>query len=423
MMQVLIRHAKVIDPQSGFHNKIVDILIEDGTIKTIAPSIDAKKATVVEGKNLHVSAGWIDMFADYREPGYEHKETIQSGLLAAAKGGFTQVMLVPNTNPVVSTKSAVQYILQRAKNNAVTLHPLGTATQNAEGKDLAEMLDMQAHGAVAFTDGWKPIQNSGLMLKALEYVKAFNGTIIQIPVDEALAKGGLMNESTVSTQLGMPGIPALAETLQVHRDIELLRYTGSRLHITGVSTAAALDMIRAAKKEGLAVTCSVTPYHLALTDEAIRTYDSIYKVSPPLRSEADRQAMIAGLKDGTIDCIASHHRPQEWDAKVKEFEYAADGMNVQEMAFSIVWDAVRDSVPLERVIDALTVAPRKIFNLPVNGIAENGAAELTIFTTDDKHTVSADKIVSQSRNNAFIGKELTGGAVGIINNNHVHLNQ
>jgi dihydroorotase len=416
-MQLLIKQAKIVDSRSEHHNKTVDLLIENGFITAIDTNIEAKDAQLITADNLHVSAGWVDIFADYREPGYEHKETIATGLAAAAKGGYTDVLILPNTNPVVSTKSIVQYLLQRSAGKPVNLHPCGSATHNAEGKTLAEMMDMRANGAIAFTDGWKPIQNAGLMQKALEYIKAFNGIILQMPVDEALAEGGLMHEGPISTCLGMAGIPALAETLMVHRDIELLRYTSSRLHITGISAAQSVEKIRAAKQEGLQISCSVTPYHLALIDEALSTYKSVYKVSPPLRSEADRQALITGLKDGTIDCIASHHRPHDWDAKTKEFEYAADGMNVQEMAFNIVWDAIGEQISLDTVIHALSIAPRSIFGLPVNVIGKTGKAALTLFSPGGNTTHANDNITSLSRNNPFIGKEMKGKVLGIINNN------
>ena len=422
-MQLHIRKARVIDPQSTFHDKVVDLLVENGIIKNIATAITSKAKTVIEAKGLCVSPGWVDVFADYREPGFEHKETIHSGLAAAASGGFTDVMLAPNTQPALSTKSIIQFILQKANGNIVGLHPIGAATQNTEGKDLAEMLDMHANGAVAFSDGWKPVQQASLMLKALEYVKAFHGTIIQMPVDASLASGGLMNEGVVSTGLGMAGIPALAETIMVHRDIELLRYTGSKLHITGVSTAESLEMIRKAKTEGLAITCSVTPYHLALTDESLTGYDSAYKVSPPLRTEADRMALIAGLKDGTIDCIASHHRPHEWDAKAKEFEYAADGMAVQESTFNILWDTLKEYMDIDRLVEAMTIMPRVIFGLEPQEITKGHKASMTIFTTSGSNTLSIENARSISRNNPFIGKKLNGKVLGIINNNQLHLNK
>ncbi len=422
-MQILIRKAKVIDPQSGFHDKVVDLLIEDGIIKNVAVGIKAKADKVIEAKGLCVSPGWVDAFADYREPGFEQKETIQSGLACAAAGGFTDVLLAPNTNPVLSTKSAIQYVAGKARGNAVRLHPIGAASQNAEGKDLAEMLDMRANGAIAFSDGWKPLQNANLMMKALEYVKVFQGTIIQIPMDASLSAGGLMHEGIVSTGLGMAGIPALAETVMVYRDLELLRYTNSKLHFTGISTAGAVAMIRKAKAEGLGVTCSVTPYHLALTDLFLADYDSVYKVSPPLRGEVDRQALIAGLKDGTIDCIASFHRPQEWDAKAKEFEYASDGMAIQEVAFNVLWHALKGEISIDRLIEAMTIIPRDIFGMEMREIKKGAMASLTLFTDAGNSTVAEADVVSASRNNPFIGEKLNGKVLGIINEHQLHLNK
>ncbi|MBS1688444.1 MAG: dihydroorotase [Bacteroidetes bacterium] len=410
-MLVLIRKARIEDTHSDFNGQVIDILVEDGKIKTISKDITAKVDTVIEGDNIYVSPGWVDIFADYREPGLEHKETLESGMKAAAAGGFTDVFTVPNTQPAISTKSSVQYILQKAKGHAVSLHPIGAATQNVEGKVLAEMMDMQRHGAIAFSDGWKPIQNAGLMLKALEYVKSFNGILIQLPVDTALAADGLMHEGPVSTRLGMAGIPALAETIMVHRDIELLRYTGSRLHITGVSTAVALDMIRKAKKEGLDITCSVTPYHLTLNDEMLQSYSSLYKVSPPLRPEADRLAMIEGLKDGTIDCIASHHRPHEWDAKAKEFEYASDGLAIQEIVFSMLIGA---GIAPELIVKTMSDNPRRIFGLGNVKIAEGAAASLTIFQPAVARTLSHTKSIAD--NILYRGKELKGNVLGIVSN-------
>ncbi len=421
-MQVHIRKARVTDPQSDHHDKVVDLLVEDGIITRIAGSIKTTADAVVEAKDLCVSPGWVDVFADYREPGLEHKETITSGLAAAAAGGFTDVLLGPNTQPALSSKSTIQYVLHKAAGNAVNLHPTGTATRNAEGKELAEMMDMRMHGAIAFTDGWKPLQNAGLMMKALEYITGFDGTMIQIPVDTALAAGGLMHEGPVSTALGMAGIPALAETLMVHRDIELVRYTGSKMHISGITTAVSVAMIRKAKAEGLGITCSVTPYHLALTDEALRTYDSAYKVSPPLRAEADRKALITGLKDGTIDCIATHHAPHEWDAKAKEFEYSSDGMAIQEIAFNILWNTLKDKCSIDRLVTAMTLTPRNIFGLPECSITKGGKACMTLFSTNGTHTLKTENRQSAGLNNPFTGMALQGKVVGIINNNKLQLN-
>ena len=422
-MHLLIRQAKMVAPGSEFHDQVVDLLIEDGIIKNIGNGLKSKDAEVVEADGLHVSPGFTDVFADYREPGYEHKETIASGLEAAAAGGFTSVLLVPNTNPVVGSKSAVQFILKKAAGNAVSVYPLGAATKETEGKALAEMLDMHSNGAVAFTDGWKPVQNANLMLKALEYVKAFDGTIVQIPADAPLSEGGLMHEGPTSTRLGMAGIPTLAETILLHRDIELLRYTASKLHVTGVSSKEGVKMIRMAKAEGLNITCSVSPYHLALNDDSLDTYNSLYKVNPPIRSEADRQELVAGLKDGTIDCIASHHRPQEWDAKAKEFEYASEGMNVQEITFQLVYKARGDQVPLERIIDALAVKPKQVFGLEGDTIRKDAKANLAIFSTGGEWTLGKGNVRSLSANNPFIDTVFNSRIIGIVNNEQSHLNK
>jgi len=422
-MQVHIRKARVADPQSDHHDKVVDLLVEDGVITKIAGTIKSDAKVVVTAKDLCVSPGWVDVFADYREPGLEHKETIATGLAAAAAGGFTDVLLAPNTQPALSSKSSVQYVLHKAAGNVVNLHPIGTATRNAEGKELAEMLDMRANGAIAFSDGWKSLQGANLMLKALEYITAFHGIILQVPLDAALSSGGLMNEGPVSTALGMAGIPALAETLMVHRDIELVRYTGSRMHLTGITTATSVQMIRKAKADGLNITCSVTPYHLALTDDALKGYDSVYKVAPPLRGEKDRKALIAGLKDGTIDCIATHHAPHEWDAKTREFEYAAEGMAIQESAFNILWNTLHKDCTIDRLMTAMTLIPRDIFGLPERSITKGSKASLTLFTTSGTHTLRAENRQSMGMNNPFTGMELQGKVIGVVNNNKIHLNK
>jgi dihydroorotase len=402
-MSVLIRQATVIQPDSPYHGQALDLVLSEGNISKADGAQEEngfeKVIAAENGETLYLSSGFVDLFADYREPGYEQKETIQTGLDTAAAGGFSDVLLLPNTNPVTDNRSGVQYALAQSRGHQVTLHPMGAVSRGIEGKSLAEMLDMRAHGAVAFTDGWKPIQNSSLMMKALEYVKAFRGIVLQMPLDNTLAAGGLMHEGIVSTQLGMPGIPALAESLMVHRDIELLRYTGSRLHLTGISSAESVALIRKAKADGLDLSCSVTPYHLLLDDEILRSYDSAYKVTPPIRTEADRQALIAALADGTIDCIASHHRPQDWDAKAKEFEYSGEGMAVQHLVLPLVLEAVQDKVSMERVIDALTTAPRRIFGLPA-------ATSFTVFTKGGKHPAAGSP--SLSRNNPFEGRKLQG---------------
>ncbi|MGC4057907.1 MAG: dihydroorotase [Chitinophagaceae bacterium] len=418
-MAILIRGAQVIDGSSSYHLKTVDILVDKGRIIEIGKSLKTTTKKIIEAKGLCVSPGWVDIFADYCEPGYEHKETIQSGLRAAAAGGFTEVFVAPDTEPAMSTKAQVKFVLGQAEGNIVRTHPIGSVSHNKEGKSLAEMLDMQSAGAIAFSDGWKPVQQTNLMLKALEYVKSFDGTLIQIPQDASLAAGGLMHEGPESTRLGMPGIPAIAETIALHKDIELLRYTGSRLHVTGISSAESVDMIRKAKKEGLNISCSVTPYHLVLNDEIMRTYDAAYKVTPPIRSELDRKALVKGLKDGTIDCIASHHHPQDWDAKTKEFDYAASGMNLQESVFPVIWNTLSEQVPAERIADALGARARVLFGLEPASVEKNHPVNLTLFSTS-METIT-ERPVSKSANNPFIGQKLNGTVIGIMRGEQISL--
>ena len=401
-MRVLIKQAKIIQAASPLNNQVMDILMEDNTIVSIAKQIDEASAEkIIAEKELIFSPGWVDLMADYAEPGYEYKEGIKNGLAVAAKGGFTDVVIVPNTQPSISNKAAVQFAIQQAQGATAKLHVLGSISNNIEGKDLAEMLDMHEQGAVGFTDGWKPLQNAALMLKALEYVKAFKGVLVQIPMDSTIASNGLMHEGMHSTQLGMAGIPTIAETILLQRDIDLLRYTHSRLHISGVSCAASIAIIKQAKAEGLAITCDTTPYHLLFTDSALTSYNSLYKVMPPLRSEEDRQALVAALKDGTIDCIASHHRPQDWDAKQKEFEYASYGMAVQEYSFAALYSKFEKELSIERWMDLFANNARCIFNLPYQIIQEGASGNFSVVSLQHPSTLQIENGQSKSNNMPF----------------------
>jgi len=401
-MRVLIKQAKIIQAASPLHNQVMDILMEDNTIVSIAKHIDeAGVEKIISEKELVFSPGWVDLMADYAEPGYEYKEGIKNGLAVAAKGGFTDVVIVPNTQPAISNKASVQFALQQAQGAAARLHVLGSISANTDGQGLAEMLDMHEQGAVGFTDGWKPLQNAALMLKALEYVKAFKGVLVQIPMDTTLASNGLMHEGITSTQLGMAGIPSIAETVLLQRDIDLLQYTQSRLHISGVSCAASLDLIRRAKAAGLHITCDTTPYHLLFNDNALVSYNSLYKVMPPLRTEEDRLALIAGLKDGTIDLIASHHRPQDWDAKQKEFEYASYGMAVQEYSFAALYSKLEKELSIERWMDLFANNARCIFNLPYQIIQEGASGNFSLVSLQHTHTIQVATGQSKSNNMPF----------------------
>lgn len=415
-MHILLKNVKIVAPSSAFHGQKQDILIENGSISRIAPAITAEGAQVVSGPNLHVSLGWMDIFAHFCDPGQEYKEDLQSGTLAAAKGGFTTVMIVPNTQPALHTKPQVAYVLSQTAHSPVQVLPIGAATKNLEGASLSEMYEMQEAGAIAFSDGFKPIQSPGLLLKALQYVKAFDGTIIQLPDDQSISAHGLMHEGIYSTQLGMPGKPALAEELIIQRDLELAEYTGSRLHLTGVSTARSIDLIAKAKARGIRVTCSVTPYHLSFTDADLVNYNTHLKVNPPLRSEQDVAALRDGVLSGVVDCFATHHQPQDWDAKQLEFEYAKNGMIGLETCFGVLRRHI-PQLPLEQLINLLSVQPRRIFGLPVPEIQEGAVANLTIFDPDAAYTFAVSDIASRSKNSAYIGEQLRGKVLGIIAKN------
>lgn len=418
-MNVLLKKATIISASSPFHQQVKDILIIDGIIQQIADELSSENAQVITGNNLHVSLGWIDVFSDFSEPGNEQKETLETGAHAAAAGGFTNILTIPNTNPSVSTKAQVEFLIQRANALPVNIHPIGAVTKNAEGKELAEMYDMYQSGAVAFSDGRNPVQQSGILLKALQYVAAEDAVLIQLPDDKSISDGGLMNEGIMSTKLGLPGKPAIGEELMIARDIELLRYTNSRLHITGVSTKKGIELIAAAKKEGLKITCSVTPYHLFFNDAALETYNTNLKVNPPLRIAADVKALKEALAAGTIDCIASHHNPQHWDDKVCEFEYAKNGM----IGLQTVFGAVNTTgIGIEQLVTMLSDKPASIFGISRPQIKEGETACLTVFEPGAEYIFEESMIRSKSKNSAFIGQQLKGKVTGIIHKHKVVLN-
>jgi dihydroorotase len=419
-MKVLIKNATIHSPSSPFHGKIKSIFIENGIITKIDNDLNVDTDNIIEGKDLSVSIGWIDCFANFCDPGQEFKETVESGANAAAAGGFTEVMLIPNTQPVVSNKSQVEYIIQKSKTLPVTIHPIGAITKYAEGKELSEMFDMFHSGAVAFSDGTNPVQSSGILQKALEYILPVNGTIIQLPEDKSIGAHGLMNEGAMSTKLGLQGKPALSEELMIARDIEILRYTNSKIHFTGISTKKSVELIAEAKKENLHVSCSVTPYHLFFCDEDLNDYDTNLKVNPPLRTKKDRDALREGIKNGIVDFIASHHQPQDWDQKVCEFQYAKNGMETLESVFGA---AQICGVSTERFLQMQTENIRQIFNLPIPSIAEGEKANLTLFTPNEEYVFEETNIYSKSKNNAFIDKNLKGKVIGIINKDRLFLSE
>lgn len=417
-MKVLIKNAILFSPDSPFHGTIQDIFIKEGIIEKIGKDLAIDADKTLDIPKLHISIGWVDCFANFCDPGMEYKENLESGANAAAAGGFTEVMLIPNTQPTVGDKSQVEYLIQKSKSLPITIHPIGAVTKATEGKDLNEMYDQYNAGAVAFSDGINPIQSSGVLQKALEYILPINATIIQLPDDKSIGAKGLMNEGIVSTQLGLPGKPVLSEELMIARDIEILRYTNSKIHFTGISTKKSLELIATAKKEGLQVSCSVTPYHLYFCDEDLKEYDTNLKVNPPLRTQHDRDALRKGIQSGTIDFIASHHQPQDWDHKVCEFEYAKNGMEGLESVFGVAGIC---GTQAEDFVNMQTKNIRKIFNLPIPILAEGEKANLTLFIPDEEYDFEEKNIFSKSKNNAFVGKKLKGRVIGIINKERLHL--
>jgi dihydroorotase len=417
-MNLLVRQALIIDPSSPFHQQKADILFQNGTITEIG-SLDISADQEISAEGLCISPGWVDVFAHFCDPGLEFRETLETGTAAAAAGGYTRVMVLPNTSPCAHNKSVVEYLVQKSKSLPVQVHPIGAITKNTEGKDLSEMYDMHASGAVAFSDGVNSLQSSGILLKAFQYLKAIDATLIQVPDDKTLSAHGLMNESVLSTRLGLPGIPAIAEELMLARDIELLRYTGSRLHVTGITTANSLNLIKQAKAEGLHLTCSVSPAHLLFTEEEIAAYDTNFKLCPPLRSANDREALREGVADGSIDCIASHHMPWDVDHKVVEFQTAAFGIIALETAFAATRTAVQN-LSLDRLVELFALQPRKTFGLPVSTMKLQAQGEFTLFLPEEPWRFTTSH--SRSANSPFFGRELTGKPFGIISKEQLFLN-
>lgn len=420
-MKILIRQARIIDPSSPYHQQQADIFIVNGSIGEIGSQLTHDADRIIEAAGVSVSPGWVDVFAHFNDPGFEFKETLETGAQAAAAGGFTDVFVLPNTAPVVHNKAGVEYIVQRSRILPAKVHPIGAVTKNCEGKELAEMYDMYRSGAVAFSDGSKSIQSSGIVLKALQYLKAVEGVLIQLPDDQSISAHGMMNEGVISTQLGLPGKPAIAEELMIARDIELAKYSGSKIHFTGISTALALEQISKAKNEGVGVSCSVTPYHLFFCDEDLTSYDTNLKVNPPLRSPGDRAALRQAVTEGLIDCIATHHFPHDKDSKIVEFENARNGMIGLETAFGVVRSCLPE-LSSEKLIELFCINPRKIFGLPLPVIREKETACLSLFTPDEKWIFGKNNIQSRSENTAFIDRELTGRPLGIIQQDSLFLN-
>ncbi len=427
MMNVLLKGGRIIDPVSG-RDEVLDIQIVDGRIEKIAAGISAQSKTqTVELKGKVVAPGFIDMHVHLREPGFEHKETIQSGCMAAAAGGFTAVCCMPNTNPAIDDESVVRYIQSKARmalNGLVDVHPIAAVTIGRKGERMAPLAELSEAGVVAFTDDGDPVHDAEIMRRALEYARMFNRPIIQHAQDMPMTKGGVMNEGIVSTRLGLGGMPRVAEDTMIARDIALTTYTGGQYHVAHMSTAGSTELIRQAKKSKLAVTCEVTPHHFTLTDEAVHSYDTNTKMNPPLRTKEDVEALKQGLKDGTIDVIATDHAPHSFDEKQVEFQAAPFGIVGLETAIGLsITELVRKNLlTLPQLVEKLSLNPRRILHLPTIKIAEGEQANLTIFDPTVEWVVDPSTFKSLSKNTPFGGFKLVGRSVGVINNGHMYWN-
>jgi dihydroorotase len=415
-MNLLIKSATIIDPNSPFHLKIADLLIEKGVISEIAAGLEAD-TEVIDAEGKYISPGFFDLNCNIGELGLETKEDLYTGTKAAAAGGFTGIALMPNTIPPVHSKAEIEYLMNRAKKNLVDVYPLGAISHKREGKDLAEMYDMYLSGAKAFTDGNRPVQDAGLMERALLYAQGFDALIFSYPEDTAIAGKAKVNEGEISTLLGMKGIPSLAEELMIARDLYLAEYTGSKIHFSTISTTRSVELIREAKRKGLEVTCDVAAHHLVLTDEALVGFDSQYKVKPPLRTQDDVDALLSGLNDGTIDAIVSQHTPHEVEFKNVEFEVAEYGIIGLQTALSL---ALKAGLDISLIVEKLAIGPREILNIAIPVIAAGEPANLVLFDTEAEWEYTNKNNRSKSYNSPFIGQRLKGKVLLTLNNNQLY---
>ena len=422
-MNLLIKSAKIIDSNSKHHKKIMDVFIKNGKIEKISKSIKSCKESVASGKeiefaanNLHLSPGWFDLHANFSEPGNEQKETLESGSNAAKKGGFTGVMIMPNTTPSLDNKGMIKYILNASKGNIVDLLPAGNLTKNQEGNDIVEMHDMNKAGCLAFTDDKYSIKRNEVLKIAMLYSKDCNALIMNYPNENSIANDGYMHEGNVSTKLGLKGIPALAEEMMVDRDISICEYTNSRFHLSYLSTKKSVEKVKKAKAKGLNITADVVLHNLFLTDEAVNNFDTRYKVMPPLRTAKDNKALIKALKDGTIDIITTDHSPQDEEHKKIEFDNAADGIIGLESAFGLLGKHLLPHLELSQLIDKIAINPRKILGINQATLTEGNTANITLFNPDLEWEFTKGDIKSKSNNTPFVGEKLKGKALAIFNN-------
>jgi dihydroorotase len=417
-MKILIKEGKIVDPYNE-REEISDILIENGRILKIEKEIklDEQNLKLLDAKGKIVCPGFIDIHTHLREPGYEYKETIATGTKAACRGGFTTIFCMPNTNPVCDNKTVVEFILKKAKEESViSVYPVGAITKNLEGKELSEIGEMKESGIVAISDDGKCVQNSKIMRYAMEYASQFNIPVISHCEDENLSNKGVMNEGYYSTVLGLKGIPSQSESIIVERDIQLSELTGCQLHLTHLSCKKSVELVRIAKRKKLNVTCDVTPHHLLLTEENLINYDTNLKVNPPLRTKQDQITLIEGLKDGTIDCIATDHSPHAIEEKEVEFDYAPFGISSIEIAVSlIVSEFVNKGIlTFRELVEKFSVNPAKIFNLNKGKISPGESVDIVIIDPELEWEIDVNKFYSKGKNSPYNKKRLKGKVIAVL---------
>jgi dihydroorotase len=414
-MNLLITGVSIADPSSQFNQKICDVRVEDGKIASIASQLTPKDGEeIFEGKGAYLSPGFFDLNCSVGDPGFETREDIESATATASAGGFTGLAVLPDTQPVSHSKSQIEYIVNKSKGNLVDVFPIGAISLDLEGKEMAELYDMQQAGAVAFSDGEKPVKDDGFMSRALQYAKGINGLLMVFPENKSLAGKAQVNESKTSVLLGMQGVPALAEEMQISRDICLAGYHDSPIHIHNISTAGSVALIKRAKRDGIKITCDVAAHHLVFTEELLNDFDSNYKVKPPLRGKADVKALINGLKEGTVDAISAQHRPQEIEHKDVEFGIAAYGIIALQTALPLLLKA---GLTATQIAAKLSIAPRRILNLPLPVIEEGRQANFTLFNTNQQWLYNAANNASKSANSPLLNQTLTGKVMLVYNNN------
>ncbi len=415
-MKIKLKAVKVVDKASKFNGEVVDILIDNGFITDIAEAISEKTDKTYDKPGSAVSTGWCDMRVHNTQPGFEHKEDLQSLNAAALAGGYTDIVLLPNTQPIAQSKEMVAYVKNLGTAGPVNFWPLAAATHNCEGKDINEYIDLHKNGAIAFSDGVHTIDRPEILQKVLQYLQQIDGILLNHPTLNSLNAYGQMNESLHSNLLGLKGMPAYAEANAIQQHLDILDYLGnkSKVHFSLLSTAAGVQKVREAKKKGYKISCDVAAHHLAFTEEKLGTFDSNYKVMPPLRTEADREALWAGLLDGTIDALVSDHCPQDAESKNLEFDLADFGLIGLETSFAVLCK-FNKALNYNTMIEKLSTNPRKILNLPKISIEVGQPAQLTLFQTGTKWTPTAANTKSMARNSAFYGIELIGKAQAIVN--------